>query len=360
MVLLFFFWFNYFKNNSVKSVIISHSVYSMGIVPRIAISKNIRVFNLGMSYCYSLNKKNYLRLSGFEKYPNNFKKIKKLVKKNLISFSKKNLLKKLEGEGSVNEILSNLDVSVFKKTTSKKKNKNQEKSILIALHCFTDAVHAYGNNLFVDHYEWLEFLGKLSKDLQYKWLIKIHPTQYDLNSDKINHFIKKYRKFSLLKKNSTHNDIINNNNIICALTVYGSIGHEYPLFNIPVINASKNNPHKGYSFNLTPKSIKEYKQLIINCEKNKSNNVKKNKEQIFEYYYMRYLSEYFFLDDFHSCLKFLGKNYKTSSVFKLWMEKFNNKIHNKKIIEYNNFIKTKKFRMIANNISKTSEPIKFN
>ena len=68
------------------------------------------------------------------------------------------------------------------------KNKN---NILIATHCFTDAVHAYGNALFADYYEWMNYLGELSNKMDYEWLIKIHPSQYDRNKLQINKFIKK-------------------------------------------------------------------------------------------------------------------------------------------------------------------------
>ena len=44
-----------FSNKKVKAVIISHHVYLMGIVPRIAIYKNIPVYTVGIAetpnYC---------------------------------------------------------------------------------------------------------------------------------------------------------------------------------------------------------------------------------------------------------------------------------------------------------------------
>ena len=50
------------------------------------------------------------------------------------------------------------------------------------------------------------------------------------------------------------------------LTVYGSVGLEYAYFNIPVINASINNPHGNYNFNLNPQSIEEYEKLILSIK----------------------------------------------------------------------------------------------
>ena len=64
---LYLFWYKKIDNN-VEALIISHSVYHLGLPARIAIYKNIKVYNVGMNYIYSLNKKKQLRLSGFQDY----------------------------------------------------------------------------------------------------------------------------------------------------------------------------------------------------------------------------------------------------------------------------------------------------
>ena len=66
--------------------------------------------------------------------------------------------------------------------------------------------------------------------------------------------------------NLTNPGLISHNEILklgvsCVLTAYGSIGHEYPLFQVLVINAG-NNTHIGYSFCYHTKSIKEYLLLL--------------------------------------------------------------------------------------------------
>ena len=52
----FFFWETKL-DKSVKSLVISHSVYFLGLPARIAIYKNIPVYNVSMSYVYYLSKK---------------------------------------------------------------------------------------------------------------------------------------------------------------------------------------------------------------------------------------------------------------------------------------------------------------
>ena len=43
-------------------------------------------------------------------------------------------------------------------------NNTKKLKILVATHCFTDAIHFYGKCLFPDFFEWLKFLGELSKN----------------------------------------------------------------------------------------------------------------------------------------------------------------------------------------------------
>ena len=52
-----------------------------------------------------------------------------------------------------------------------------------------------------------------------------------------------------------------------ALTCWGSIAHEYPLFNKLVVNSSINNPHINYKFSLNPKNIQVYKNILYNLKK---------------------------------------------------------------------------------------------
>ena len=69
--------------------------------------------------------------------------------------------------------------------------------------------------------------------------------------------MKKYKNIKILPNNYSHKQIISEK-VDFVLTQHGSVGFEYPLFKIPVINSSYNNPQVGYKFNLNPKNIYEY------------------------------------------------------------------------------------------------------
>ena len=59
---------------------------------------------------------------------------------------------------------------------------------------------------------------------------------------------------NFLPKETTHDQLIYEG-ISVVLTSYGSVGHEYPIFNIPVVNSSIDGPHMDYGFNIYPKDI---------------------------------------------------------------------------------------------------------
>jgi hypothetical protein len=193
--------------------------------------------------------------------------------------------------------------------------------------------------LFADFYEWFDFLGKSSNKIHkdYLWLVRLHPSDYDNNIQYINHFINKYPSLVLLDKNKSHNEILKLG-VSCVLTVYGSIGHEYPFFQVPVINAG-NNPHKGYQFCYHPKSIREYLLLI-----KKIPDLKVKKEtikSIYEFYAMHYLVDYNLFEEIVHDQSILN----TNAIFEIFCKKFDsNRISEVNKI-YEQFIKSKKRRL---------------
>ena len=67
----------------------------------------------------------------------------------------------------------------------------------------------------------------------------------------------------MLPSNASHNQLIKEG-IDYVLTCYGTIAHEYAARNITVINASINNPHIAYNFNLNPRSKSQYIKILSN------------------------------------------------------------------------------------------------
>ncbi len=284
---LFYFWENYFNNNNVKAVIISHSVYFLGMFARIAIKKKIKVYVCHPDYVNCLNKKIPYARAEFLNAKSILKNIDKKVLNKGLKYAKKKISNHIAGK--------KIDIWWTKKSTFLEKKKyrvlniNKKFKYLIASHSFEDSPHAYGNNLFPDNYLWLDYIGKNTINSKHEYYIKPHPALHDFekkNNKKIlKDFVKKYPHIILLPENIGHFQLIKEG-IKCVLTVIGTIGFEYPLFNIPVINASKKSATSKFNFNIHVDNINYYKSLILEPKKIKLNI---NQNEILKYYFLRHI-----------------------------------------------------------------------
>jgi len=139
-------------------------------------------------------------------------------------------------------------------------------------------------------------------------------------------FLKDKPEFKLIPPETSHFQLIKEG-INCVLTVHGTIGWEYAYFKIPVINASINNPHICYDFNLHPKSLNEYEKMILNFSKYKINY---NRRDICEYYFMHNLftNNTWMFDDYIRVMKNIGgyKNLGTFKFYNYWIDNYSRSI----------------------------------
>jgi hypothetical protein len=300
---IFLFWENYFKINNVKSIIVSHTVYLNAIPLRIAIKNNIPAYQINLKSIYYLNKKEMFAYKQYKFYPKIFSRFDKKFKQKAILEAKKRLKLRFKGEVGVDMVYSTK--SAYKNIYADKLIKKSKKiKILVASHCFMDSPHSLGDNLFCDFYEWFEFLGKISLITDYDWYIKTHPDFHPLTLRVINNFTLNYKKFNLLPADSSHNQLISEG-IDFGLTIYGTIGCEYAAKGISVINASINNPHIKYDFNMHPKNIIEYKNILMNLNKIQFNF---DIDKVYEYYYMHnlYYNDGLLFGDYSKLIKKIG------------------------------------------------------
>ena len=336
------FWLAYLNKTQVKAMMQSHNVYLLGIPGRVACSLNIDVYNVSCYETYFLNKKKPLKWNYFDDFPKDFRALPKKIKTQGLLKAKKLLNKRIRGK---KDILINKSEKIIGGTFEKKVTYSfkfsKKPKILIAAHHFNDAPHVHKDMLFEDFYEWMHFIGKISDKYDYyQWLVKLHPVDYEGNINSMNNIIKNYKNLDLLDNNINHN-ILKKQNILGVLTVYGSIAHEYPFFNIPVINAG-NNPHVGYNFSYNPKNKKEYTKLIDNIYNLKK--FKKDKNKIYEFYFMNFMLDFNLFEK----LKFNEKVLDSNEIFKYFFQKKMSKNLESYSKLYKNFIKSKSRRMYKN------------
>ena len=345
---LYLFWYNFLKKNNVEGICACHSVYLTGIPLRIANNFNIS--------CYSITSMN-LGLVNISRAISYSKKINgtdiqfKYFKKIYRNFSKKSKKKCLvQGKKILKDFASGKKKYFYlkKKGSSKIKikfqkiNKSKPKVVIFA-HDLIDSPHVYGNHFFTDFKEWFKFLDKIIKKTDYDWYIKEHPSSSQQTKDEINKLIENNKNLKSLNKKFP-NSLLNKIGVRFVLTVYGSVASELPIYNINVINASRNNPHFKYNFCVNPKNISEYKKILLNL-KNFKKKIKLN--DLYIYHYMKYsvFKNNLFFKKPEKYFKIVnGRPFQyTNKIYEKWLKEFNINTHN--YIEKNlkKFIKSKNY-----------------
>ena len=143
----------------------------------------------------------------------------------------------------------------------------------------------------------------------------------------------------------SHNQLIKEG-INAVITCHGTIGSEYPYFNLLVINASNSNPHIKYNFNIHPRSINSLKKILNNLDKQK---IKIKKKEVLEYYFMKniYFSNDWLFENFEELIKYCGgyKNIYKNKCYDFWLKNWNKDKQNKLTNSINKFISSKNYMM---------------
>jgi len=340
----YLYWRNYLDGHNVKSVIVSHCVYYWyAIILRLAVERDIPVYQVNAQTLYYVTKSHcYRAYNDFFDYPQMFKELSKEKRTAGLKMAKERLSQRFAGEAGVDMVYST------KSAYSKKQDKqvlaeSPRIKIFIAPHCFFDSPHPYGINLFPDYYEWLTFLGKISERTDYDWYIKTHPDFLPDNKGIIEGFIKRFPKFTFLPADTSHHQIIEDG-INFALTVHGTIGFEYAALGVPVINASRCNPHIAYNFNIHPQSVAEYEKILLDLP---NQNIEIDINEVYEYYYCSFINnvDNWLYEDYHKFLEEIGGYYKQVGPisYKKFLEQFSQRKHKHILRSLDNFVESREY-----------------
>ena len=341
---LFVFWEDYFDEKDVRAVNVSHCVYNLAMPLRIAVARGIPAFQVTVTYLYRLSREKLFAYNEFFHYREHFAALPPPVRESGLAEAQKRIERRFAGEVGVDMAYSTKSAYGEARHT-RLLRESPRKKILIATHCFFDSPHSYGNNIFPDFYEWLDFLGKTSEVTDYDWYIKTHPDYLPGTMEIIKSFVERYPKFTLLPSDASHHQIIAEG-IDLALTVYGTIAFEYAALGIPVINASQNNPHIAFNFNLHAKDVEDYRRMLTGLD---SLNLKIDRAEILEYYYMRYIrdTDDLFFNSFKEMIDDLGGYDAQFSpqVYEKWLSEWSSRKHESVLSALNSFVKLADFRM---------------
>ena len=283
----FFRWLEFFKNNDVKAVCISHCVYHYAIPARIAIHCRTPVFEITAGQVFKLDEDNlHAVVSNYT--------LKEIAESGLeensqavSSIGNREISEYLRPDASKNFNLNSLHGRIISNNLNLDLDPNKI-TILIAMHLFYDAPHRYGAAIFPDFYEWLCHLGHLANKTDFNWLIKSHPDLPPSKDSIINELLLKYPKFQLVPTASSHATFVELG-VDFVLTVHGSVGFEFPLLGIPVIGANPNAPYADFDFSISPKTIDEFNEIILGLH---GNSKTVDKEELASFFYARSVTQF--------------------------------------------------------------------
>jgi hypothetical protein len=261
--------------------------------------------------------------------------------------------------GNVSRHMPYSTKSAFEKTLEPNDSiirKSDKLKILVAIHDFYDSPHSYGDNFYPDFYIWLRKLGEISERTDYDWYIKTHRDPLADPTQVLQSFCLDFPKFSILNRDLDHHTLIAQG-IDLALTVYGTIAMEYPYFGIPVINASRNNPHVAFNFSHTPDSREDYEHILLDLQ-NFSIDIDVN--EIFEFYFMAhvYPLRSIIFRDYDRFIAQVGGYSQAIGLdaVKFWLDNPEERIPSKELdLALRNFIKSKDFQFSKNHFTSKHE-----
>ena len=341
----YIFWRDYLDTHKVHAAIVSHTVYiQSGVITRLAIHRGIPVYQINATRLHYLTKNNLWAYDEFFYYPEQFQELPEEERHKGLMEAKERLQKRFSGEVGVDMHYSKK--SAYGRTGKERVLRESPRTkILVATHCFFDNPHPYGVNLFPDFYEWLYFLGKISEVTDYDWYIKTHPDFLPGNIPIIEEFIRKYPKFSMIPSETSHLQL-KEEGIDFGLSVYGTIGFEYAALGIPVVNASLCNPRIRYCFNLHPRTIEEYRQILLTLPDQK---LEIDLTEVYEYYFMAFIHNVknWLFPDYDEFVREIGGYYRQfdSISYEKFLDRFSESRHGQILASLRRFIESGEYNL---------------
>lgn len=284
-----------FDEYAVEAVVVSNCVYHFAIPLRIACNRDLSAFQVTSETIYKLSKNRLHAYTEFLDYSNAPKDQEIPDFDSHLIEIKNRISRRFAGEVGVDMSYSTMSAFDTNNLDFTLKPNNRIK-ILIATHDFFDSPHSYGFNFYPDFYLWIDALGRISNETDYDWYLKTHPDPIGDSHQVLKDFATKYSNFQLIPSTTSHHNLISQG-IDFVLTVFGTVGWEYPALGVPSINASSNNPHKSFSFSITPRDCDDYESILKNLATFPRLKIREDELEYFYYlHYFKKLKSYIYYD----------------------------------------------------------------
>lgn len=266
-----------FKKYNVEVYFSSYSSYiHHGIPVRVALNNNLDVYTSGTysQYFKILSKNNNFHVPNYEKYSALYDSVHD---DDALIEAEKQLSMRFKG-------VSDLATGYMKKSSYKSDNANLPSGIegVVFLHNYFDSQHTYRWMLFDDFWEWSIFTLGLIYEKKLSIAIKPHPNQ-SMQSNEVVQNLKELFPGLIWLDQDISNKTIMESNIKCGISVYGTVLHELAYHGIAAI-AAGDHPHISFDIAYTPKTIQEYRNLILSYRTLEAS--PNAKENVLKFYYM--------------------------------------------------------------------------
>jgi hypothetical protein len=257
---IYFLCKDFLDAHPVDQLITSYTSYIYhGILARLCMARGIEVLALGAG-----NQLLVKPTSAFPFHKRNFLKYKKWAD----AYPNQDELRLMAGNLIENRILGGRDqITSFMKTSAYSQVVTpisldpHKKSAVIMAHDFYDSPHTWGDMLFDDFYEWLDFLLATASETNHDFYVKPHPNALRESGPIYDSFFRKYPKIRKIDPSVSNLSIVRSG-FQCAFTLNGTVAHEFSYLGLPTICAGTN-PHSAFDFVRTAKSIDEFRSLIF-------------------------------------------------------------------------------------------------
>ena len=162
--------------------------------------------------------------------------------------------------------------------------------ILVMMHDFCDAPHAYRHLIFEDHYRWICWLFERAGQTSFDWYAKAHPNsaldpaRAALNTRVLDELHARFPHIRFVPPSTSNRQLIAEEPA-AVFTGYGTVGHEFAYMGLPVVNAG-DNPHVTWGFNFNPQTVEELAALVDHAG---DLSLPIDRSQIEEHAYLRYI-----------------------------------------------------------------------
>ncbi len=257
---------DYFDRNEVLGVVSASAAYEPGIASRVAVKRAVPAFIAGQDA--SIRVSTHRPRANLESmdYRSRLARLPPQRRDGLIEEARRFVSGLVDGESGDLTTSGQRPWATDRAAVALDPAVNADRlTVLVAVHSFYDDPHAAGVGLFPDFFTWIEHLVGLFDGSEYRWLFKLHPDQRDDRigvRSAIETLLGPHEHALILDEGVGHPQLLASG-IDLVLTVYGTIGFEYPAAGVPVLTAGPENPHRPFTYCRHADTVEEYDAFLL-------------------------------------------------------------------------------------------------